>query len=518
MAALRSRRIESLLGTHVEDIGPQHLHALVSDQVAEAFDLDFKAELYGNGESARRALATDVAALANTAGGLLVLGIGEDSQSRAATAPGVSVAESETRRIRQIIATLVFPLPVFDVLPVEDPGTPGQGFLIIAVVRGPSAPHAVVVNDGFRYPRRNGATTRYLSEPEIATAYRNRFSAASEQSARAQELEAIVAGQLFRGINGTGWVVLSLVPDAPGELLIDQATLRNTQAELVGTMPTVLPTALSLTNVHVGRRCLLVSDAAADWAAPRQISAVLCHDGAGCFAMNAHESEPNGAGRPRPPGFARRSRWRRGGLPDPPRPDPPRPAEDVPSAGPEAGQADRWRHKGTWLHDEQVVNAILTGLRFLGRHARDRAAAGGNALVRAHVHVDSSDRGTVNLGTGGRATSDPRWVMDQDGPAQPAECAAPLDALADDGPDLVAAAYLLASDLLQAFWLPEVLQLTREGQIRGQYWSKVRIPQIREWAVQAGVTITDEVLPEPMGQFPWRKFPPDVENADEDDL
>jgi hypothetical protein len=72
---------------------------------------------------------------------------------------------------------------------------------------------------------------------------------------------------------------------------------------------------------------------------------------------------------------------------------------------------------------------------------------------------------------------------------QPAESAAPLDALAIDGPDLIAAAYLPASDLFQAFGLPEVLQLTRDGQIRGQHWSKSWIPQVREWAMQAGVTL-----------------------------
>jgi hypothetical protein len=515
MVAFRSRRIESLLGTRLEDVKPEHLHALVSDQVPEAFDLDFKAELYGNGESDRRALATDVAALANTAGGLLVLGIGEDGQSRAATAPGVSVADSETRRIRNIIASLVSPLPVLDVLPVEDPGTPGQGFVIIAVVRGPSAPHAVLVNDGFRYPRRNGAITRYLSEPEVATAYRDRFTAASDQAGRAQELEAMVAGQLFSPINGAGWVVLSLVPDAPGELLIGQATLRSAQAELLGTMPTVLPTALSLTNVHVGRRCLLVSDAVVDYAAVRQLTAVLCHDGAGAFAMNAHESRSTGAGGPRPAasfGPRRKSRRRRGG-----RPDSARPTGDVPAAAdPEASQPDPRPHAGTWLHDEQAVNAILTGLRFLGRHARDRAAAGGNALVRAHVHVDSRfDKHSVNLGTGGRDVSDSRWVTDEDRPVQPAEFAAPLDALADDGPDLVAAAYLLASDLFQAFSLPEVLQLTRDGQIRGRYWNTGWIPQIREWAAQAGVTVTDEVLPGPMGQLPWKEDPHNVKSVND---
>lgn len=51
MVALRSRRIESIIGVRLEDVEPRHLQALVTDEVPEAFDLDFKAELYGNGDS-----------------------------------------------------------------------------------------------------------------------------------------------------------------------------------------------------------------------------------------------------------------------------------------------------------------------------------------------------------------------------------------------------------------------------------------------------------------------------------
>ena len=45
-----------------------------------------------------------------------------------------------------------------------------------------------------------------------------------------------------------------------------------------------------------------------------------------------------------------------------------------------------------------------------------------------------------------------------------AQGAAPLDALADDGPGLVAAAGMLAAGILQQFGMPEVLQVTRDGE------------------------------------------------------
>jgi predicted HTH transcriptional regulator len=53
--------------------------------------LEFKGELYGGNDRAKRDLAGDVAALANTAGGVLLLGVTEDDQARATELPGVGV-------------------------------------------------------------------------------------------------------------------------------------------------------------------------------------------------------------------------------------------------------------------------------------------------------------------------------------------------------------------------------------------------------------------------------------------
>jgi hypothetical protein len=78
MVALRSARLEALLGSSLELVQHAELMTLVSNQVPEAFDLDFKSEMYGSSDREKRDAATDVAALANTAGGLLVLGIEED--------------------------------------------------------------------------------------------------------------------------------------------------------------------------------------------------------------------------------------------------------------------------------------------------------------------------------------------------------------------------------------------------------------------------------------------------------
>jgi hypothetical protein len=80
-------------------------------------------------------------------------------------------------------------------------------------------------------------------------------------------------------------------------------------------------------------------------------------------------------------------------------------------------------------------------------------------------------------------------------PLEPAQCVAPLDSLTADGPDLVATAYLLASDLCQAFGQAEVLHLTRDGRLRLPYWSSSWQQQVSAWAEASGVTISTQTLP-----------------------
>ncbi len=450
MVALRSARLEALLGSRLEQVQYSQLMTLIDNQVGEAFDLEFKRELYGNSDRERRDAATDVAALANTAGGLIIQGIDEDNQARATAAPGVPLTEAEERRIRQIVGSQVVPLPILDFLRVEDPARPGHGLTLIAVPRSPLAPHAVIVNDGLRYPRRNGATTRYLSEPEVATAYRDRFATAHRQTDRAREIEADALDRLATGDDQV-WVVVSLVPDLRGDLVIDQAALRSARTELMGQQPMIMPTTLGWRRVNIGRRRLLADGTMNSEPQARWLSAELHDDGAGVFSAFVFS-----------PGSSAISS-----------------NGDEPVIRP--------------INDESAINGILSGLRFLGRHARDRATAGGNALMRAQIYP-------VEPGQPLRLVHSRNGFMDSlgthvltDSPS-PAERVAPLESLAADGPELISAAYLLATDVFQAFGWAEAAQLTREGQVRLPYWNREWQQYMQPWAASAGITTTEEML------------------------
>ena len=74
----------------------------------------------------------------------------------------------------------------------------------------------------------------------------------------------------------------------------------------------------------------------------------------------------------------------------------------------------------------------------------------------------------------------------QDGmPPPPAEATAELDDLAQPGPKLAATTALLVDDIAQAFGVPEMPQLSHDGQLRRRYWS---YPQMITWAEENGIT------------------------------
>jgi hypothetical protein len=451
MVALRSARLEALLNSRLEQVRHSQLMTLIDNQVPEAFDLDFKSEMYGTSDRDKRDAATDVAALANTAGGLLIIGIEEDDQARATAAPGVTLTDADERRIRQIVGSNVVPMPVIDVLRIADLARPGHGLILIAVPRSALAPHAVLVNEGLRYPKRNGATTRYLSEPEVADAYRERFAAAHRLVDRAREIEADALDRLAT-TDDQAWIVVSLVPELPGELLIDQASLSAVRGELIGKHPLIMPTSTQWVRISIGRRRLLADGTMGSSRQARYLSADLHDDGAGVFG--AFVLVPGSSG-------------------------------VVSNAGePEARR----------ISDDALVNGILSGLRFLARHARDRAAAGGNAIVRAQLYPVGRQQPLI-LSQRRMGFIDSVGTQLMTDAVAPPERVAPLDGLAADSPDLVSTAYLLASDLFQEFGAAEAAQLTRDGRVRLPYWNEEWVRHAEQWAITAGIGTTSETLP-----------------------
>ena len=443
----RSRRLEGILGAPADALGVEHLSGLVEGAVEERFDLEFKERHYGNSDGEKRDLATDVAAMANTAGGLILIGIQEDDHARASALTPVEISDSVRGRIRQIVSSGVSPMPTFDVhLIPGDASDSTHGFVIIAVPRSRMAPHAVLVNDGLRYPRRNGPTIRYLSEAEVAGAYRDRTASAAE---RLERLENVEADVLSRLASDQLWVVVTLVPELPGSMDINAHAIQAVRQEFSGRYITPFERWLYPHTARAGRERIVITLEESGTDVERVGVTELHTDGAGCWALALYDIGDD------------RTRRRQAEL----------------SGEPEDRHA--------MVSDEGVAEATIAAALILGEHASQRAGADGTGLLRLRIFWSPGEL-PKRIGIGnhrgefGASYNHGSRLLTI--PPAPADTTGALDEIASGGPDLLAILEAPLRVLAQSFGVAEVLQIDAAGQLRGNNWNRTRLPEVRQWA------------------------------------
>jgi predicted HTH transcriptional regulator len=97
-----TRRLKEVLGGDPSDLTWDQLESLIANGVEESEDLDFKTSHYENSDKDKRELAKDVAALANSLGGILLIGVKEDDFGKASTLTPVSIDQNQGLTYRQI--------------------------------------------------------------------------------------------------------------------------------------------------------------------------------------------------------------------------------------------------------------------------------------------------------------------------------------------------------------------------------------------------------------------------------
>jgi hypothetical protein len=437
VAILRSRRLEQVFGVPLDDVGAEHVEALVTAGVAEAFDLEFKRELLG-GESGNKKLATAVAAMANTAGGVIVFGIdeGNDEQGRARSHPGVPVGDPEERQMRQAIAASVFPLPRFHVVAIPNAPDAHTGYFLVIVAADGNTPHAVAVSGSYRYPRRNGASTYYLAEAEIAAAYRDRFRTRDERARRLAEVSDEASPELDQT---SPWIVVAAVPDVAGDLQITTPIYQAFERQWLGRSAWAFgprKDSVHIAHCRVGFGKLHADDG---WEkAPGIVNRALAEfhtDGAGIHALALIYATPRGG----------------------------------------TGQIF------VVIPRYQLLFGIVLGLQELGLHARDRAAASGSITVTASLTPavlslleGEAPRAVPMVLDGTRAAeygSQPGAELGKlavTGPPPTAIAVADIEDLAQPAKPLLAVAARLADQIANAFGEPELKLITHDGEITNE--------------------------------------------------
>lgn len=226
-------RLAAALGRHPDDLTEGDLQRAVDSQIPESVDLDWKKDFYQGTDAGKKELAKDVSAMANTAGGMVVIGVHDGNQDYAHHLDPVDPVPGRGEEwIRSVLANWIQPVvPNVGVRVVKSATKEGKIYWVLTVPPSPQAPHVVAApgNDyNFRVHVRHGTTTRTLAESEIAQRYRDRFQAASDDADRLHQVVDAGFGYLSGYLTCTkhggspkatyrpGWISLAAVPAVRG--------------------------------------------------------------------------------------------------------------------------------------------------------------------------------------------------------------------------------------------------------------------------------------------------------------
>lgn len=189
------------------------LDAAVDAGLEEKADLDFKLTLPAAGALGQSDIAKDIAAMANSGGGILLFGV-RDSASRASEAPGISpelTLDTYLRDIRRVALNRISP-PVLDVVPVTF-NDGDRHALAVMVPATEDVPHLIFSGENFKAPYRNGPDTAWMNERMLEAAYRTRFAA---KQAATRTLREIVDHAIDgRPVAERAWMVAVARPTHP---------------------------------------------------------------------------------------------------------------------------------------------------------------------------------------------------------------------------------------------------------------------------------------------------------------
>jgi hypothetical protein len=149
------------------------LDAAVAAGVVETSDLDWKSELPPAKGLTQTDFPKDVAAMANSGGGVIVYGVRESQKAATERVDVGEIAETYERALRSAAITAISP-PVFG-LNVHCLGTDGSRAVIVEVPASVDGPHLIYRNEYFGAPVRNDSDTAWMKERQIEAMYRARF-------------------------------------------------------------------------------------------------------------------------------------------------------------------------------------------------------------------------------------------------------------------------------------------------------------------------------------------------------
>lgn len=176
--------LHARLGYARGPLSSEMIDEAVGAGIREGRDLDWKRQLPS--KPSESDFPKDVAAMANSGGGLLVYGVVEAEKAASGRFDVGGVDERMERTLRAAAASRISP-PVLN-LQISQLVKDGPTALAILVPASVDGPHLVFNNQLFGAPYRNDADTGWMTEAQLAAAYRSRFEMQRQNQSELERL------------------------------------------------------------------------------------------------------------------------------------------------------------------------------------------------------------------------------------------------------------------------------------------------------------------------------------------
>lgn len=187
------------------------LDAAVAAGAIETDDLDWKSALPPTKGLSQTDFPKDVAAMANSGGGLIVFGVRESEKAATKRVDVGDFDEAYERSLRSVAITAISP-PVFR-LNIHQFGSDGNRAVAVDVPASVDGPHLIYRNEYFGAPIRNDADTVWMKERQIETMYRARFD---ERRRATEALDRLFTDAADgRDSNKRAWLIAVAHPRVP---------------------------------------------------------------------------------------------------------------------------------------------------------------------------------------------------------------------------------------------------------------------------------------------------------------
>lgn len=276
------------------------LESAIEAGVAEIDDLDWKSELPPVKNLSQTDVPKDIAAMANSGGGMIIYGVKENQKAATGRKDTGELTESHERAYRSVAITAISP-PVFG-LDIHQLGTETKA-VAVTVPASVDGPHLIYRNDYFGAPLRNDADTVWMKERQIEAMYRARFD---ERRRATEALDSLFAEAAEgRDTDDRAWFVAAAHPRIPSVLL---RPTRDEAREIFDRARNVTLTYSNRNGVHPLenveysnprpglRRWTAPNTATSDSANWKEAWASVHHDGSVTLAtsVGGHRSGPKG--------------------------------------------------------------------------------------------------------------------------------------------------------------------------------------------------------------------------------